>query len=195
MRNKLLDLAAREHSPRRRMAALIAEGFVFIVGIPLLLVRGSARLDRRLHLPRLQCGPLNQVAGALFAVVGWPLAMWAIVTQFTQGRGTPVPVMATQKLLTQGPYAVCRNPMALGAILAYLGISLWRGSPSAVGAVLLLSAQLLAYIKLGEEREMVARFGQEYEAYRRSVPFLIPRLSAAPCEPAPLRAEAAVQRP
>jgi protein-S-isoprenylcysteine O-methyltransferase Ste14 len=35
---------------------------------------------------------------------------------------------------------------------------------------------LLTYIKLAEEKEMIARFGEEYLAYRRRVPFIIPRL-------------------
>ena len=43
--------------------------------------------------------------------------------------------------------------------------------------VLLGAAALLTYIRLVEEREMVARFGEEYLAYRRRVPFIIPRLS------------------
>jgi protein-S-isoprenylcysteine O-methyltransferase Ste14 len=35
---------------------------------------------------------------------------------------------------------------------------------------------LLAYIRLVEEKEMAARFGEAYPAYRRRVPFIIPRL-------------------
>jgi hypothetical protein len=49
--------------------------------------------------------------------------------------------------------------MALGAIGAYLGIAVWVGSLAALGLVLLASACLLIYIKLLEEKEMVARFG------------------------------------
>jgi len=38
----------------------------------------------------------------------------------TRGRGTPLPVMPTQELLTEGPFRYSRNPMTLGTILAYL---------------------------------------------------------------------------
>jgi protein-S-isoprenylcysteine O-methyltransferase Ste14 len=34
----------------------------------------------------------------------------------------------------------------------------------------------LSYIRLVEEQEMIARFGEEYLAYRRRAPFIIPRL-------------------
>ena len=50
------------------------------------------------------------------------------------------------------------------------------GSPGAALLVLLGAAALLTYIKVVEEREMVARFGEEYLAYRRRVPFIMPRL-------------------
>jgi protein-S-isoprenylcysteine O-methyltransferase Ste14 len=55
-------------------------------------------------------------------------------------------------------------------------VSVIAGSPGAALLVLLGAAALLTYIKVVEEREMVARFGEEYLAYRRSVPFIIPRL-------------------
>ena len=84
--------------------------------------------------------------------------------------------MATQKLLICPPYSYCRNPMALGAIVAYLGISVIMGSPGAAVLVLTGAAVLLTYIKIAEERELTARFGDEYLAYRRRVPFIIPRL-------------------
>jgi protein-S-isoprenylcysteine O-methyltransferase Ste14 len=82
--------------------------------------------------------------------------------------------MATQKLIVQPPYAHCRNPMALGAIVLYLGVAVTAGLPAAGLLWLPGSVALLAYIRLVEEQEMVARFGEEYLAYRRRVPFIIP---------------------
>jgi protein-S-isoprenylcysteine O-methyltransferase Ste14 len=101
--------------------------------------------------------------------------LWSNYVQFTIGRGTPVPIMATQKLIVQPPYSYCRNPMALGAIVLYLGIAIWLGSLSALGMVLLPAICLLIYIKLIEEKEMELRFGADYIEYRRQTPFLIPR--------------------
>ena len=83
--------------------------------------------------------------------------------------------MATQQLLIQKPYSYCRNPMALGAILMYLGVASLIGSISAVGLVLLGATVLLTYIKVLEEKEMELRFGDAYREYRKQTPFIIPR--------------------
>jgi protein-S-isoprenylcysteine O-methyltransferase Ste14 len=42
--------------------------------------------------------------------------------------------------------------------------------------VLTSAAALLAYVKRAEEREMLARFGEDYAAYREQTPFLLPHL-------------------
>jgi protein-S-isoprenylcysteine O-methyltransferase Ste14 len=83
--------------------------------------------------------------------------------------------MATQQLIVQKPYSYCRNPMALGAITAYLGIALLIGSISAAAVVLTLAAFLLVYIRFFEEKEMELRFGRAYLEYRKRTPFIIPR--------------------
>jgi protein-S-isoprenylcysteine O-methyltransferase Ste14 len=45
-----------------------------------------------------------------------------------------------------------------------------------IALVLAFFGLLLVYIKRVEEREMEARFGDAYRAYRRNTPFLLPRL-------------------
>jgi protein-S-isoprenylcysteine O-methyltransferase Ste14 len=176
MRDRLLKQANREYGPKQRLAVLAAAGALFVIILPLTLLRLGGRLDRVLGWPVLLYPPANAIAGGLMVLAGWPFALWTIYLQFTLGRGTPVPVVATQKLIIDPPYSLCRNPMALGTIVAYLGLSVIAGSPGAALVVLLGAATLLIYIKVVEEQEMVARFGEEYLAYRRRVPFLIPRL-------------------
>ena len=176
MRERLLEQASHEYSPKQRAALLAAAGVIFVIILPLALLGLGGLLDRGLGWPKLLQPPVNAILGGLLIATGWPFALWSIYVQFTLGRGTPVPVMATQKLIVRPPYAYCRNPMALGTILAYLGVSVIAGSPGAALLVLLGAAALLTYIKVAEEREMVTRFGEEYLAYRRRVPFIIPRL-------------------
>lgn len=175
MQDRLLKQASREYSPRQRAAVLIAAGVLFVIILPIAILRLGRRLDRFLGwAPRRR--PANIILGVLMAVTGWLLGVWSVYVQFTLGRGTPVPLVATQKLIVGPPYSYCRNPMALGAILAYLGLSLAAGSLGSALVVLWGAVKLLVYIRFAEEREMVARFGEEYLAYRRRVPFLIPRL-------------------
>jgi protein-S-isoprenylcysteine O-methyltransferase Ste14 len=176
MRDRLLKQANREYGPTPRLALLAAAGVLFVIILPLAILRLGGRLNRGLGWPALLHPPVNAILGGLMILAGWPFALWSIYVQFTLGRGTPVPAMATQELIVRPPYAYCRNPMALGTIVAYLGLSVIAGSPGAALLVALGAAALLTYIRLAEEKEMVARFGEAYLAYRRRVPFIIPRL-------------------
>jgi protein-S-isoprenylcysteine O-methyltransferase Ste14 len=175
MKEKFLKQAKHEYSPRKRIIALMFEGLFFLGLFPGALIYFPPRLDQRFELPSLAFGVINIVLGCGFVVAGLLFGWWAIYAQFTIGRGTPVPVMATQQLIIQKPYSYCRNPMALGAIVAYLGVAILAGSISAVLLVLTLAVLLLAYIKLLEEKEMELRFGEAYREYRKQTPFIIPR--------------------
>jgi protein-S-isoprenylcysteine O-methyltransferase Ste14 len=176
MRDRLLKQANREYGPKQRLAVLAAAGMLFVIILPLTILSLGGRLDRVLGWPVLLYPPVNAIIGGIMILGAWLLALWTIYLQFTLGRGTPVPVVATQKLIVDPPYSLCRNPMALGTIVAYLGLSVIAGSPGTALLAVLGAAALLIYIKIVEEQEMVARFGAEYMAYRRRVPFIIPRL-------------------
>lgn len=175
MKKRLLRQARREYASWQRLLTLAALAPVFIVLLPLALIRLSGWLDQTLHLPRLPGGRAIQALGGLMTAAGWLLAIWSIEVQFRVGRGTPVPLMATQQLVVDPPYTYTRNPMALGALAMYLGVAVVRRSLAAVGWVLVCGAALLATIKRAEEQEMAARFGQDYLAYRERTPFLLPR--------------------
>jgi protein-S-isoprenylcysteine O-methyltransferase Ste14 len=108
-------------------------------------------------------------------VAGWLFANWTVGVQFSLGKGTPIPLMATQRLVVRRPYTYCRNPMTLGTTAFYLGIAFWAGSFSALILGLIYPVGILIYIKLVEEKELEQRFGHEYLEYKRRTPFLIPR--------------------
>jgi protein-S-isoprenylcysteine O-methyltransferase Ste14 len=160
---------------KQRAVAVVAESIVFMVVAPLSLAAIASALDQRLQLPRFTCGLVNLVVGLLFIVPGWLFAMWFARSQFALGEG--IPVFATQKLIVQGPYAHCRNPMTLGADLFYVGISIWMGSLSAVGLTMLYVILSAVYLKVIEEKRLEERFGTEYLEYKQRTPFIIPRLN------------------
>jgi protein-S-isoprenylcysteine O-methyltransferase Ste14 len=148
---------------------------VFLGLLPFLVAGVGPRMDRRLGLPPLAGGGASRIAGALLVVLGYSLAFWTIDAQLNRGRGTPLPVMPTQELLTDGPFHYCRNPMTLGAILAYVGLALVARTTSGAAFVLTLTAVLLTYLTRLEEGELLERFGDAYEAYKQDTPFIIPR--------------------
>lgn len=173
---KFQDWAKREYSIRQRLIALGFEGIFFLLIFPFLLAVSSAAIDRWLQLPRFTLSVVNLIVGLLLVVGGGFLGLWSIQMQVTIGKGTPVPMMPTRRLVVKGPFTYCRNPMTLGTFAAYLGISVWIGSFSAIAIVLILIVVLLLYVKLIEEKELEDRFGFEYLEYKRNTPFLLPRL-------------------
>jgi protein-S-isoprenylcysteine O-methyltransferase Ste14 len=76
------------------------------------------------------------------------------------------------RLRTEGVYAISRNPLYAGLLVASAGTVLLRGRASTLLAAAALAAVL--HVKVDEEERMLAgRFGEEYEAYRRRVPRLV----------------------
>jgi protein-S-isoprenylcysteine O-methyltransferase Ste14 len=168
--------AQREHGETTRIAVLLPLGPVFLGLLPFLVAGVGPRLDRRLGLAPFGIGWVDRILGGLLAALGFSLGFWSVDTQLTRGRGTPLPVMPTQELLTEGPFRYCRNPMTLGTILAYLGVAVAARTSAGVALVLALAGSLLVYLKRLEEGELAERFGEAYLAYKRETPFIIPRL-------------------
>jgi methanethiol S-methyltransferase len=75
------------------------------------------------------------------------------------------------RFTTPGPYKLVRHPLYVGWLFAF-----WM-TPVMTSAHLLFSIATTAYILLAiqfEERDLVREHGETYEAYRKSVPMLVP---------------------
>jgi|APMed6443717190_1056831.scaffolds.fasta_scaffold96598_2 protein-S-isoprenylcysteine O-methyltransferase Ste14 len=126
---------------------------------------------------RIRIGWLNQFLGPALTVGGLALVGWSVRVQYVLGQGTPAPKVATQKLVTQGPYAYTRNPMTLGALFMYLGLGAWMGSGVVVLLTVIVFSALLTFIYFHETRELTERFGEEYLSYKKRTPFVWPRFT------------------
>jgi protein-S-isoprenylcysteine O-methyltransferase Ste14 len=166
--------AQKTPSVGKKIAFLGIGAIIFPILIPTFLIVVVTKMDQVLGMKSLLSGPIGLVIGVILIGMGGLLAIWTIVVQFTQASGTPFPMMPTRKLITRGPFALCRNPMSLGTILAYAGLSFVIGSISSLITVALFTALLLGYIKQIEEKELMLRFGAEYLQYKATTPFLIP---------------------
>ncbi len=124
---------------------------------------------------RIRPGWLNQVLGPVLTIGGIALVIWSVLTQHRVGDGTPAPMVATQKLVSTGPYSYTRNPMTLGALFLYSGIGIWMSSGLLIMLSIFVFSILLSFIYIHETRELVERFGEEYLDYRKRTPFLVPK--------------------
>jgi protein-S-isoprenylcysteine O-methyltransferase Ste14 len=167
----ILRQAAKEYSARSRLVVIVFAGMVFVLAIPAGLFWISLRYGGAM---RYEASSGISIISGLLAVIGLSLSIWTVCVQFKKARGTPAPFVATKKLLVQKPYSYCRNPMALGVFIYYLGIAVLAASYLAILLVFLFIACLLLIIKLLEEKELEHRFGEEYLLYKRRTPFIIP---------------------
>ena len=154
--------AKKEYSAKTRIVATAFPGLIVVILIPTLLVYLSTLENSTLSENN---GVALLVMGGFVAMGGISLGLWTVWVQFHEARGSPVPIMATKKLLTNKPYSFCRNPMLLGTILFYTGISIGARSYLAAGATVAFTICLIVWIAVFEEREMVLRFGEDYMCY------------------------------
>ncbi|UCD20491.1 MAG: isoprenylcysteine carboxylmethyltransferase family protein [candidate division WOR-3 bacterium] len=76
-------------------------------------------------------------------------------------------------VITKGVFGRMRHPLYLGSILFYVG--LWTFTLSLFSALLIVGIIVFYhFIARHEEKLLVAKFGEEYEQYMRSVPMWIP---------------------
>jgi protein-S-isoprenylcysteine O-methyltransferase Ste14 len=174
--DRFIKWAEKEYPLGFRLLGTLAAGLFFVILLPLALITLGPALDRSVSLEVPGLGLWPVIIGISLMLVGAFFALWSIYDQLLHARGTPLPVMATQKLLVSGPFRLCRNPMSFGAILLYLGIGITIASPGTLLIVIVLSALLLTYLQRVEEKELEARFGQAYLEYKEQTPFLFPRI-------------------
>jgi protein-S-isoprenylcysteine O-methyltransferase Ste14 len=82
---------------------------------------------------------------------------------------------AESRLVTRGAMARCRNPIYFALTLFIVGLALVTQWVPMAFMVVLAFVHFMVVARW-EERELAARFGQEYLDYKSRTPFFIPRL-------------------
>jgi protein-S-isoprenylcysteine O-methyltransferase Ste14 len=144
-----------------------------LVVLPPVLVGGTLLLGLGLHY-YIWSITLLPVVPARLAGVGIFIASGILAhtaQRAMQRVGTNIlPTQPTLALALDGPYRRTRNPLYLAAIGVALGVSLWVDGLFPFVLLLPMSAILHFGIVLREEAYLLAKFGAQYEAYRKAVP-------------------------
>lgn len=150
----------------REILGYLLGGLLFVALMPTLMWLASGR-------PALY--PIGQTR-AVFALIlmlcGLTLSVWTIIYMKRRGKGNPMDAFGhevaprTQRLMTDGPYRINRNPMLSGTLLYLAGAALWLWRWQAALVLALFFTVMLAQV-LSEERRLRRDFGGEYEAYCR----------------------------
>ncbi len=119
--------------------------------------------------------PLRVVGLALLAA-GVAVLGHAFVRFVVEGLGTPAPVAPTERLVVGGLYRYVRNPMYLAVEATIVGQALLLGQLSLLVYATFVGVAFAAFVQWYEEPTLRRQFGDEYEAYRRTVPAWLPRL-------------------
>jgi protein-S-isoprenylcysteine O-methyltransferase Ste14 len=129
----------------------------------------------RLETPAPFWGPVR-VLGGLLTVAAAIVLFSAFVRFVVEGIGTPAPIAPTQHLVVGGLYRYVRNPMYLAVTIAIIGQALLLGQLSLLPYAATMGLLMVAFATWYEQPALLARFGAEYEEYRRNVPGWLPRL-------------------
>jgi protein-S-isoprenylcysteine O-methyltransferase Ste14 len=131
------------------------------------------------HL-QLYSSPWSWVPGAALILAGFSIyARAARGFSAKQLGGIPelLPDHQEQRLVTSGIRARVRHPIYLGHLCEMLGWSLATGLAACYGLTVFAAATGAIMIQM-EDVELAQRFGQEYLAYRKNVPAILPKLSS-----------------
>lgn len=126
-----------------------------------------------------QLWPRNEFTfwlGATVTLAGLGFAVWARIHlgRFWSGAIT---LKEGHRLIRSGPYQFVRNPIYTGIITGVAGTAIAIGKISGLVAVAIIFA-VYAWKIRREEKLLAGEFGEDFAAYRREVPALVPFLKS-----------------
>ena len=107
-------------------------------------------------------------AGIIFFI----LALFFIarsLLQFIRSENTVVTIKGASSLQTNGIFEITRNPMYLGLVMVYLGLTCLIGNWWNLIFLPFLLLIIQEYVIKREEKYLERKFGQEYTAYKQVV--------------------------
>jgi protein-S-isoprenylcysteine O-methyltransferase Ste14 len=168
------------HKLIRHIVGFIIGITIFVVLIPAGLFFGTRALDGVLGLFPFGTPLLRTILAVLFLLPGLLFMAWSNLFLVIRGKGGPADGFGvavsprTEKLVESGPYRYTRNPMVFGALMCYIAVALFIGSPMGLLIMALFIPMVVLYLKRVEEPRLKKDFGDAYDDYRRRVSMIVP---------------------
>lgn len=167
-RRAKVQAVGRTTAALRRPVFVLPLLAVYVIVLVLLWQPIAPSLQSSVALPLSVAGFVVTAAGAAFI-------LWA---RFTMGEShnissvAGVELFANHRLVTTGPFAIVRHPMYVGFAVAALGaLALYR---TWTIAFIVVHGLIFVVRARREEEALAKRFGDDWAAYRRRVPAVLP---------------------
>jgi protein-S-isoprenylcysteine O-methyltransferase Ste14 len=146
----------------RALAAVLVLPGVVAYGLPLLIARHAL------------LSPPARPWGLALVVAGTLLLLACVREFYSAGRGTLAPWSPPKFLVTSGPYRLSRNPMYVAVLTILAGWATVFDSRTLL--YYLIGAAISVHLRVVwfEEPWALAKFGEQWTAYRVRVPRWLP---------------------
>lgn len=142
----------------------------------------ATRIDRLAGWQRFISPPWNVALFLLLFPAGIFIVWYTYGYLAIMGEGSPATHLGgTSKLVTTGPFALCRHPSIIGKFSGVLALGFLVGSPTFMFVIIpLLTAYSLVTARFMQEKRCVQLWGENYLKYRRTTPLVLPLGSRNP---------------
>jgi len=141
---------------------------VIILVIQVLLPWAVARIGLRFGWSQKEPGWWN-LTGLLVVSIGIALYIWCLAFHYRSYRTSVRVGFSPPHLVNTGPYTISRNPMYVSGLFAWLGWTVFYGSPAVFIALVFLWLIFTLRVIPHEEGQLEALFGDDYLEYKSSV--------------------------
>jgi protein-S-isoprenylcysteine O-methyltransferase Ste14 len=142
---------------------------VIVLVLQVILPWVIARIGPRLGWSKQGDPGWWNLAGLIAVFLGIAMYAWCLVFHYRSYRTSVRVGFSPPHLVVAGPYQISRNPMYVSGLFAWLGWTIYYGSPAVLVALVFLWSVFSFRVIPSEERQLVGLFGEDYLDYKRSV--------------------------
>ena len=114
--------------------------------------------------------------GVCLLALGTVLYLRCVWDFAVSGGGTPAPIDAPKRLVTNGIYRYSRNPIYIAEITVILGWAALFAAPILLAYAVVLFVILSIGVRVYEEPRLTQQYGDQYAAYTAQTPRWLPRI-------------------